>query len=345
VDWERRAAIEFGLKWDTIVFAPKGSNQSTIVTSSSPELPVAKNTLTKALNWMALRIHFYRWLRHEEEKYDVILLRYCVHDPFLLNYLLHTKKRVWFVHHTLEGFELNVVNGFVGKIRAVLDAYIGGLSLRHASGFVGVTQEIADYEKLRSGRPDVPTFVYPNGIFFQENKILVDKRSEQLEILFVASRFAPWHGLDRLLKSVVNSQEKFILHVVGEADDSFRVLAKNDARVKFYGRLSSSQIDEIASKCWVALSSFGMDRLKMREACTLKVREYLNQGLPVYANYIEVLPTSFKFFRNDICDIANIVNFAREMFTYTREEVAHSAKPHIDKSIFVRSLYRYMSDR
>ncbi|MEK5745027.1 glycosyltransferase family 1 protein, partial [Acinetobacter variabilis] len=88
--------------------------------------------------------------------------------------------------------------GFSGWLRSQLESQLGKPTISTAKGIIGVTQEILNYEKLRSSSFDKASFIYPNGIIYKTLDLL-DKRNEKIpELLFVAN-FAPWHGLDLLL--------------------------------------------------------------------------------------------------------------------------------------------------
>ena len=342
VEWERQASREFGLEFDSIIYAPKGACDSEAAVSDSPELLRGDNLLVKTINWFLLRIYFYRWLERNESKYDIIILRYCVHDPLQLLYVMKTRKKILFVHHTLEYFELGIMQGWVGRVRSVIERIYGYFTLRFAAGIIGVTDEIAEHEKLRAMNPKLPSFVYPNGILFKEQNIIDDQRGEIPELLFVASSFAPWHGLDLLLTETLDIKAQFKLHLIGVVPEHLKVKYSSDDRIKFYGKLKSAEINQIATRCWVGLSSFSLDRLKMKEACTLKVREYLNQGLPVYANYKEVLPKGFKYYRQGECRIDLILAYANEMRSASRRDVALAAEPFIGKKKFVKELFSFL---
>ena len=77
----------------------------------------------------------------------------------------------------------------------------------------------------------------------------------------------------------------------------------------------------------------------MREACTLKVREYLMLGIPVYAGYTDVFPESFRFYKKGEADIEAILNFAHSQRISSRIEICVASHPYINKEILLEKLY------
>jgi len=64
----------------------------------------------------------------------------------------------------------------------------------------------------------------------------------------------------------------------------------------------------------------------------------------VYAGHKEVFPTSFDFYRNGAISLPDILSYARSISSVSREQVAASAKPYIDKAAILDTLYRALID-
>jgi len=293
--------------------------------------------VAKVRAWVRLRRDYHRWLLQIQHNYDALLLRYYVHDPFQLWFVRRATKPVYFVHHTLEVPELAGAGGLIGSGRALAEGLLGGRTIGKARGIVCVTPEIARYEAARRRETSASIFIYPNGIVYSGKKA-EDKRADIPKILFVASSFVAWHGLDRLLESVGRFRGPFVLHLVGAVGVNERNVAKLDPRIVLHDRLSHEAISQLAASCDVGLSSFALDRKQMTEACTLKVREYLMLGLPVYADYREVLPENFPYYRRGPADIELIVQFAQELRQVSRSSVSETARPYIDKQVLLAGL-------
>jgi glycosyltransferase involved in cell wall biosynthesis len=206
---------------------------------------------------------------------------------------------------------------------------------------VALTPEILHYERERCRNPQKPGFVYPNGIVFS-NGVCSDERGEVTEMLFVASHFAAWHGLDLLIDAAQASTEKFLVHIVGDVCEEDRLRLIGDPRFVVHGKMTHEEIAAIAGRCWVGLSSLALFRKKMEEACTIKVREYLMMGLPVYAGYRDVFLGSFPYYRQGSADFAEIILFGHQMRLVGRGEVVALSRRHIDKCALLAKLYAWL---
>lgn len=335
--WEYEVANELGLDWDTKLYCPNGWLKSEGFIEQSPDVKAGNPYASKLLDWLKFRFGYYQWLMSKQGAYDLFLLRYYVHDPFQLAFVRCIKKPVFFVHHTLEEPELAQPRTLSSKFRASLEHHLGPLTLRHAAGIIGVTQEIIDYEISRSRSSDKPTFVYPNGINLKQEPVS-DNRGNVPELLFVASGFSAWHGLDLLLDSVELSNMMFKLHLVGRVNEPDLGRAKQDPRIVLHGNLASNEIRSIAERCWVGLSSFALYRQSMQEACTLKVREYLMMGLPVYSGHKDSGLSHDFYFVGDPC-IEKILAFAQEVRNASREQINSMSFSYISKKALLKKLY------
>lgn len=340
MDWEQDAANTLGLDWKVHMYCPIHSRNKAAVLhcDNAIDAQQLQSPMGKLLAWIKLRRNYHRWLLQQQDRFDIFLLRYYVHDPFQLAFVRRCKKPVYFVHHTLEVPELALPGGVSGLVRANLETLLGRPTLTKAAGLIGVTQEIVDYELARAGCPNKPTYVYPNGIVFKELQV-EDRRSADVpELLFVAN-FAPWHGLDILLKNIAQSKEPFVLHLVGKIPDELMALTQ-DPRIKVHGHLNQQQIQQLSAQCWVGLSSFALFRKKMKQACPLKVREYLMLGLPVYGDYIDVFPPNAPYFEAAGKKIGEILKFARSVRAISKPDVAFSSEKYINKLSLLDALAR-----
>jgi len=342
--WESRAAGSSGLEWSVFLYCselPNVSEHERFIELS--KAAVAKRGVGRAVSWLIFRMRFYRRLRELSRGKDVLLLRYSSYDPLQLLFILFAKVPVVLVHHTIEYDEVRAKERSGAKLLAEFEALLGWVSLRLASGIVGVTREIAQYENGRVGFSK-RSFVYPNGIVL-DGKRLADERGDTPELLFVASYFADWHGLDLVIDAFSGSAHSFKLHLVGAVPPELEQVVKADPRYVLHGTLSSEDIAKLACRCWVGLSSFALYRKGLQEACTLKVREYLAVGLPVYAGHQDVFPESFEFYRNGRAEAGQILEFAFYCRKVSRESVAGAAREFIDKKDLLLRLYHELRER
>jgi len=336
--WEQQAADRAGLNWKSVLFCNSSPVDSPIILK-----PDAQSTLgvNGRLSWLGLRQAYYAWLSKEQSRWDLILLRHSSADPLQISFMRRYGHKTILVHHTKEEEEIRSGKTLKSYVKALVENYSGVASLGLARGVVAVTPEILNYQVSRVKESGVTqiALTYPNGIFLDDDSTLADLRGENPELLFVAGYFAPWHGLDRVLSSLGGVSDRFTLHLVGEISHQDKALISGDSRVRLHGFLDKQQIRQLLSQCWIGLSSFALDRKGMKQACTLKVREYLSHGLPVYAGYQEVFPENFAFYRQGKPDVRSVLAYAHEMRRANRMAVRNAAAPLISKEALLVKFY------
>ena len=338
MSWEQQAADQLGLSWQTRAFSAAEAKIPEAIRVDSGVKVSGQSKLKLAWAWIVFRIRYIRWLRAQTDV-DVFVLRHSVHDPFQYFFIRSCPKPVYLVHHSKELPEL-AGGGLIGKLRAAAEGVLGRWSIRRAAGVIGVTPELSVYECARAQQTDKYTVTYPNGVMYGSVAAapMPDGRTEQIELLFVASHFYDWHGLDLLLDAMERSKQDFRLHVVGIVFDADLARCQQDPRIVLHGTLSAAQIAALVERCWVGLTSFALDRKGMQQACTLKVREYLMLGLPVYSGHQDVFDADFPFYRQAAVDMDTILDYAQTVRAATKEQVSEQAKPFIAKTNLLAGL-------
>jgi hypothetical protein len=225
------------------------------------------------------------------ESYDAVLLRF---PKAPLNYKLIFNRyghKIVTIHNTDEIGELSIKKTLKRQVLVWLVRKIGSRLLRRVAGIIGVTEEIRRVEVIKA-RPNTPlSTVITNGINVDSIPFTGFKRYDGLELnlVFVASHFQPWHGCDRLMAGLARHRgEPVIVHIVGDVDEELRLLTNHigdDNRVILHGSLTGNQLDRIMSQANLAVGSLAIHRNGMRQACTLKVREYSSRGIPFLYAY------------------------------------------------------------
>ena len=343
---EKKAARDLGIPWETELFSPRSSLEPfpEPLNAGPPDLVEARGDSIRERLFTSLKLRraFYAWLADRESEFDVILLRYSVHDRLQHRFIERSPAFVGLVHHTLEVDELRSFGGMVGQVRSQMESRIGPSSIRSADLIVGVTDEIVQNELARIEDTRKPTLIYPNGGPDTVAPV-ADRRPGTVHLLFVASTFSSWQGVDLLLASLPSSSREFTLHLVGELTAPDALLAASDSRVVVHGPKTPQQIRDIAQTCSAGLSSLALERHGLRVACPLKVREYLSMGLPVVGNHEEVLPIDFPFYTQVKPDIASILDVADSWRTVPRAEVAELALPLISKKAILEGFYESLT--
>lgn len=338
---ESIAAHDSGMDYNVKIFTEDTSIASKYSKILEVYRPKKKNKISR---WVEFRRAYFNWLESQQDEVDCFVLRHSLYDPLQLSFLKRVKKPVYLVHHTKEIEELRT-SGLKGKILSIIETIVGNQSIQCCAGVVGVTNELIEYEKQRINDPDKKSILYSNGIFFEKNEIIDHRKPDILEMLFVASYFYEWHGLDLLIESVQkSSHQNILIHLVGEISDTDQLSIQNDPRFFYHGPLSSDAIGLIAQSCVIALGSFALYRKNVKEGSTLKVREYLSLGLPVYSGHVDIFPADFKFYKFGKLCTEDMIEYANEMMSYPRSIIQESSKKYISKSIlledFIKKLER-----
>jgi glycosyltransferase involved in cell wall biosynthesis len=166
--------------------------------------------------------------------------------------------------------------GFKSLLRLAAKLLSHKRLLKLATGVVSVTQEIyedsgyTDYIKSHA--------VVPNGISL--NNYIAYKKTfsgDRPALFFIGSPNQAWHGVDKI-EVMAKKLPEFDFHIVGLNGES----TKN---CFYYGYLNKEKYQPLINKCCVALGTLALERKGLKEACPLKVREYLMNGLPIIIGY------------------------------------------------------------
>jgi len=346
--FEYIAAQRLNIKWEPIL----------LVAGKPIDLFSAKLTQTYTYRavfykflwgWLISRARVTQYLLKHRRTWDIIVFRYRVHDPFLIVLGLAFRGRIIFIHHAIETLELQS-DGFAGRVRAILDQTIGPIILSMSLAHVGVTGEIVDYEKSRSFfSRHKRTHVYPNGII--DVAPVSDQRSvgERKKFMFVCSHFDRITGLDLLLDNLEHTNnyvDDILIHLVGRIDAHHtRRIDSLSRYLVCHGPQGESYIRNLASRTWLSLGAFGLHRKGLTEGSTLKVRESLAMGLPVYSGHNDIFPIDFKHYLVGPPDLSSMVAFALRQRVFSREFIANASMPFIIKSASLGSFVKWIDSQ
>ena len=289
--------------------------------------------------------YFFAWIviAKLSRECDFILVRYMPFDPFSLIFAPFIKNRVS-VHHSLELQELPLIKkGWRGRLAASFEQLVGSYSLRRAAGILGVTDEIAQYQKARAG-VGLSVCAYPNGVVEGQISTLEDARADNNEVhaAFLCGTFSSWHGLDKLMDLTSDPEDGIcecvlVIHLIGQLSFEQMKLVKlyQQGRVRFveHGLMSESGYRPILARCDFGLTSLALERKGIREASTLKVREMLAMGLAIYSGHYDIaLDQRQPFVRvNQSPTFDDLVGFGLQCRAFSRDFVRRGAAPLIDK--------------
>ena len=343
LEGEAKASQQLGIGWYSLLY-----------TGKSMPSPANERSLVSSDNRLVFRLAYYRWLYKKSRDFDVILLRYSYYDPLQLLFVLLCGRTVYSVHHTLEVPELSIGKSLSARIKTVVERLLGPLTLSCVDGIIAVAQEMLDYElERRLIKRPIPHKVYTNGVDYYNRTDLAasNVREHQNpaemavpEILFISSAFPPWQGLEELITAAGTYTGDFVCHIVGELTEQQSQMMSTDSRFIAHGLQGKEYINKLIAKSDVGLSALTVYKKNLKSVPALKVREYLMEGLAVYAGHGDVLPDSFAYYKNGPVDITEIVSFAIENRNNDRVAVSEMARPYIEKELLVMDLHTYLRE-
>lgn len=339
---EQESAKAMGLPWVSRAVTPIQHNSKASVVVPLRIASEGSSTLARSVRIVKMRKLFYEWLSLQQDKFDAILMRYNSFDPLLLRFISRASIPILTVHHSIEEHALLAQNDTQSRITAQIEQVVGRRILARGFGVVGVSPQIVRYELSRISGDTSRGYLYPNGIL-PSNHPPSERRSSVPELLFVASTFEGYHGLDELLASIKDHSGEFRLHVVGDTSMGLRKLYLGERRIIFHGRLQPREIRSLAARCWAGVGPFGFGKIGIYEATPLKVREYLDLGLPVFADYQDIFPDSFPFFTRCEPSISYVIEAVLNHDEVDRQTVRDQSSPYIDKRLILERLYAQLS--
>lgn len=230
------------------------------------------------------------------------------------------------------------------KITGIYNYIFRCFSLKNVDALVFVTEELVHSKSFNSFSGQ--RIVIANGINVNDFDFISKTNNTCPNLVFIGSPGQAWHGLDKiyLLAEIL---KKCTINIVGPSKEycvnQWKTLPKN---VVFHGYLSAEESKRIIKNMDVGIGTLALHRKKMHEACPLKVRQYLAQGLPVIAAskdtdiseknsfYLELPNSEDNILNNNdvIHDFINYVynneslrikarNFAKEYLSFNKKEL------------------------
>lgn len=275
------------------------------------------------------------------EKYDAIVLRYPLVDGFgTIKFFKKYGYKLFTEHHSDEISELFSVGRAVDIFRALLEKYFAKKILSNIKGIIGVTDEIRKLE-LAKIKKQIPSITIANGInpesFSYTGFIPFDGKN--LNLIFVASKFLPWHGLEKFLNLLekydgnVFIQLKLIGNLSNEQRKKIKQFNNKNVSIVSVGNVYGSDLDYHMKKSNLGISSLALSKNKMQEACPLKSREYIVRGIPfIYAYKDSDLNGDELFakrFKEDKISLDAIIKFAI-FVTSNKNQVEKNMEQYVD---------------
>ena len=266
-------------------------------------------TVTKDNQWKTIDDWISKYIAPDE----IIWMRYVFADHHFFELTKKWGHQMVLEHNTLEEEEALLIQKKYWKslpfapnrsyLKFTLETLLyqrtdekrwGAKVLKNVLGGITVTYEISQYEKQRY--PDYPTFVLPNCTQFGEdnNALASSTSSEDLSVnqrwVMLIGSWAEWHGLDRLINSLQNTtlsnNKKIQIDIIGMSSDTVTLpRLPSNIHIQFLGKIEPSTLDAQLQNYHLAIGSLAFYKIRIKEACPLKVRDYWKAGLPVLLAY------------------------------------------------------------
>lgn len=292
-------------------------------------------------------------------EYDALVLRYPK-LPLGSSLFYQTSRRMMITeHHTKSGDEIRSTRSLPRFAAARLEDYLRPRFLSNMAGIIGVTPEITDYAGSDTGVESLTTI--SNGISVKDIPFSGSLRSDNynVSIIFVASVFSVWQGLERLLDglAVYTGSIRVIVTLLGTVNQRQHARidevnrGQKNVKVVCPGPRYGEEAAEYFANQSVAVSTLSLFKKNMREACPLKTREYVARGLPfVYAYDDPDIPDNVEFAlklpaTDRPVDIEQVVDFCQRVGE--RTDVSHQmrcfAEKNLDWTIKTQQMYDFVT--
>lgn len=210
-------------------------------------------------------IPIYLWFK-KKNNVGTIILRYPLADISSLFMPQNFFRKVITEHHTKELEEIKEYNlpKVYKSIQYWMEKHMARFAFRNVKSIIAVTDDILDYQKQRFGKKDINGYVFSNGIDVSKYNFKKFQHGVNIQtrIVFVASRFCPWHGLDRVLKSLEswspNGSRRISLVLIGQIDNDI-FLNNPDIDLEVHGLLPIDKVNKIIDSCDFAIDSMALD--------------------------------------------------------------------------------------
>lgn len=169
---------------------------------------------------------------------------------------------------------------------------------KNAYRIITFTEERKDY--INNIYENNKTAVIQNGYYsglsekkevkIKDKKLIKILKNEDKKIAVFAGTFFRWSGVDKIIDLIKDLEDIFLI-IFGFGSEKEKIINKieseNINNVYYYGRASRLILNRVYEDCDLAFASFSVEKKGMKQDSTLKMREYLMNGLPVIYNYYE----------------------------------------------------------
>lgn len=309
--------------------------------------------------------NFNNWLETHADEYDVIYVRYHLssYNFYKLCRKFGHKLGIEFQTKNIDEIRSFYKNNPFGLRPSKLLSWIenqlvpifneqfwGRLVLGKVKFIVGVTNEIAEYEQQRAWGKKPKKLVVSNGFDVESSAVReipkYDGSELKLLMLVGSIKGSDWNGIDYIVEGIRNyrGNTKITFYLGGEMESN---PYPNDNFFVSLGYLKGEEMTNYLNSCHIALGAFALSRKNIKEASTLKFREYISKGIPVVYGYDDTdgdalcnKGLALKLPEDEQVDMGKVIEFANQIFSNSNhaDEIRKFAKNNIDFSIKMKQL-------
>lgn len=204
-----------------------------------------------------------------DQRFDMVYMRTRPYMPFTCAAL--KKYRVMMELNTNDIEEWKSLNKLMHIYNMITRKWFYNLAM----GFVAVGTEIRDLYKP-FGKP---IEVIGNAIKVSDYKLIEETGNARPRVCFVGSPGFPWHGIDKI-RYLASKLKDVDFIFIGESGEDYE-------NVTFHGYCTLDRVTELLHTCDVAIGTMSLHEKGMNSTSTIKTRQYLAQGLPIFYGYRE----------------------------------------------------------
>jgi glycosyltransferase involved in cell wall biosynthesis len=356
------AFSDAGIEMEIISLGAKSSILSTTFTNCIFSNQVLKSFKQNPIN-SRIQLYGCAWKYIFKHKCSLLYLRHALTDPVLLAFLILLKlirPSISIIAEipTYPYDNISQLGGNCGKrILELVDR-----RLRKYLHFFYERIVSIGYE---SDIFNIKTISISNGVDIDDYPLKTNliNRLDNLRLVGVGN-VLDYHGYDRIIIMIRDNEltrfaRSIEFNIVGPDTPALAklkglVVSSNlSSKVIFHGPQYGIELDEIFSRCDIAVSSLAWHRVNVFQHSNLKTREYMARGIPfIYAGLDEQVPSTFEYacrvpLDDSPLNVEMLFGFAQHVLScadYSRE-MREYAESQMSWIVTLAPVIRYIKDR
>lgn len=230
------------------------------------------------------------------KKVTRLIVRYSLCDFSILFLVFRYRRRLIFEHHTKEvpevlGSDLSPV---IKYFQLIFEWILPPLTSIVSRTNISVSADIANYQAKRF-LFSKHCLTFPNGVDSSISKRgSIKELIVEFNVIFSASIFRPWHGLDVFLTALSEYHGDIVVNVylAGVIPETFvnqlsQLEGRSNLNLVLLGRISKKELFDYYDICHIGIDSLNLKSIGISSGSTLKSKELIARGVPTIFNCID----------------------------------------------------------